>query len=182
MSNQVDVSPETIDREWQRIAGEHQVMKPTTVEPGEELPPIDADNSGLDFEGVDGALLLTGPEQTEHAPEDTSFEDRVVAAEMVINGALVFVFDAMGGLDISNDKYVKMSRAWAVVIAKRFEGGIFEFMAKYKDELTAVGASFVFVGAVREGLKVKREKSEVARTEKAAKVQDSAEAVDHGQH
>ena len=180
MSNQVDVSPETIDREWQRIAGEHQVMKSEVAEPSAELPPVGADNGGLDFDGVEGVTLLDGPVSQEDESGAT-LEEKIAMAEMVINGGLVFVFDALGGLDIPEDKYSRMARAWAVVISKRFEGGIFEFMAKYKDELTAVGASFVFVGAVREGLKVKREKAETVRTEKAAKVQDSAEVVNHDQ-
>jgi uncharacterized glyoxalase superfamily protein PhnB len=145
--NQVDVSAETVEREWARIASEHKALD-TTSEP-EALAPVD---SGLDFEGVDGVDVLNAEQ-----PESSTMEEKVAMAEMAIKSGLLFVFDAIGGLDIPEDKYARMANAWAVVIAKHFEGGIFEFLAKYREEIAALGATFVFVGAVKAGAKVKRE-------------------------
>jgi uncharacterized glyoxalase superfamily protein PhnB len=182
MTNQVDTSSESIEQDWARIVAEHSVDMTAAADSVELLPPVDqpepsesvsgdAETTGLDFSGQEGVEVVEGGElQPDNSP---TLEEKIAMAEMVINGALVFVFDALGGLDIPEDKYARMSRSWAVVIAKRFEGGIFEFMAKYKDELSAAGATMIFIGAVREGVAKKRETSEVKRDEKAAERQEA---------
>ncbi len=189
MTNQVDTSQETIEREWARIAAEHQAM--SVESQPEPLEPVTGGKpEGLDFEGIDGVKVEQGQAGTNVVPQGeqettgATLEEKIAMAEMVINGGLVFVFDALGGLDIPADKYRRMSHSWAVVIAKRFEGGIFEFMAKYKDELAAVGATFVFIGAVRESARAKREAREAEERSAAvgrqdAKATQKGETIDH---
>lgn len=148
MTNQVDISEETIQREWQRIALEH------SAQPEQ---PETASAAGLNFEGVEGVEV-----QGEHlpAPQEAgaTLDEKIAIAETVINGALVFAIDALAGIKVGDDKYQRVAHSWAVVIANRFEGGIFDFLASYKDELAAVGASMVFIKAVREGYTIKKEK------------------------
>lgn len=151
--NQVDVSQETIDAEWARIGREHSV--------GSEPELNFSDVEGVEVVGDAGAGggMPAGVVQE-------SFDERVDAAKMVINAALVFAFEALGSLNISSDQYDKVSHGWAVVIAKRFDGGIFDFMARYKDELSALAATVVFLGVVREGY---QKKAEAKRQETIAK-------------
>lgn len=185
MSNQVDTSPESVENDWARIVNEHKVDMSEGAVELEKLPPVDSeavelsstDQTGLDFEGIDGvdASKAVSLEQPESVTNDPTMEEKIAMAEMVINGGLVFIFDALGGLDIPEDKYARMSRSWAVVIAKRFDGGIFELMAKYKDELAAAGATFVFIGAVRESARIKREENEQKKSEVAGDRQQEKE-------
>lgn len=146
--NQVDVSDATVDAEWERIANDHSV------------------SPELSFEGVEGVEQVAGSAPMVVQAADEVMADKVAAAEMVINSALVFVFDALGGLNIDAKQYEKVSHGWAVVIAKRFEGGIFEFMAKYKDELQAAGATILFVGIVRKAVQEKAERKKQETIEK----------------
>lgn len=147
--NQVDVSQSTIDAEWARIASDHEV-----------------EAQDLSFEGVEGVTQVENSQAVAVQSADEVMAEKVAAAQMVINSAMVFVFDALGGLNIEAGKYEKVSHAWAVVIAKRFEGGIFDFMAKYKDELQAAGATLLFIGVVREANQKKAEKKRLETIEK----------------
>ena len=70
----------------------------------------------------------------------------------------VILFDTFGGLELESSKYDAVARPWAVVIVKHFDGGIFEFMAKYKDELAAAWATLVFISAVRASAAAKKAK------------------------
>lgn len=143
-TNQVDVSADAIAAEWDRIVNDHEVG---------EVPKVEASgDGGLKFE-----------KKVEAAPGDLDTGDKVAAAEMVIRGALAFVCESVAGLDIGNDKYDKVAKAWAVVIVKHFNGGIFEFIAKYKDELAAAAATLVFVKAVRVGIAEKKQNAVVKK-------------------
>lgn len=147
MTNQVDLSAEVIDGEWARIMQEHEAG---------ELPKV---------EKTESESIKFGKPQVEADPVAGQLQlaDKVQSAELVIIGGLRFVFDAIGGLSISDDQYRKMAHAWAVVIAKRFENGIFDFLAKYKDELQAVVATVAFMGAVRAAVQAKRDALEAER-------------------
>lgn len=145
--NAVDVSQEVIDAEWQRILGEHEVGETPGVNIGEA--------GGVSFEPV------------QQAPSLNDIEEKKRAASLVILGGFKFVFEALGGLKIDESKYKAVADAWGAVIAKHFDGGIFEFMAKYKEELAAVMATISFVGAVRAGIAAKA--IEQAKVEKGGK-------------
>ena len=45
-------------------------------------------------------------------------------------------------------------------IAHKYEGGIFEFLAKYEKEITVVVSSFGFVGTVAKGFRLKEEEKQ----------------------
>lgn len=144
--NQVDTSSETVQSEWQRIANEHAVGVGTKNEGKETLV----------FDGVEGVEFIdeSSPVQAPSLP----FEQRVDMAQVTIQSALIFAVDMIGGVDVSDDQYKKVSRAWAVVICKYFEGGIFEFLGKYKDEVAAVAATIGFVKVVSEAFAAKKAK------------------------
>lgn len=148
MSNQVDLSQEVIEGEWARIMQEHEAGELPKVEQSAEGENLKFEKPRIESDPVAGQLQLA---------------DKIQSAELVIMGGLRFVFDAIGGLKISDDQYRKMAHAWAVVIAKRFENGIFDFLAKYRDELQAVVATVAFLGAVRAAAQVKREALEAER-------------------
>lgn len=154
MTNQVDVSAEIIEGEWARLIEEHEAG---------DIPMVEKTDEGMKF-------------QKEPEPEaqknQLNVADKVASAELVILGGLRFVFNAIGGLKISDNDYKKMANAWAVVIAERFEGGIFEFLGKYRAELNAIVATLVFLGAVRAGVAEKRAELEAAKE----KVSDHDEA------
>jgi len=170
MSNQVDTSQEAVDAEWSRIVNEN------AVEPESEA----VEDSGLNFDEQQG-VTFNSPSSSENAPNhDDAINEKIAMAEVIISGALMFAFDAIGGLDIQKDKYKSVSHAWAVVISKRFDGGIFEFMAKYKDELAAAGATLMFIGAVRASSKEKRKEAEIKKREAAAgNEKKKGEIIDH---
>lgn len=170
MTNQVDTSQEAVDAEWARIVSDNEVKPETeTVE-----------DSGLSFDEQEGVSFNSPVSSEVVQGGDDSLDDRIAMAEVIISGALMFAFDSIGGLNIPKDKYKSVSHAWAVVISKRFDGGIFEFMAKYKDELTAVGATLVFVGAVRSGSKEKRKEAEAKKRSQAESGdQKKGEIIDH---
>ena len=159
MTNQVDTSKETIDREWARIQREHEA----TPEPSQS-----GNGPALNFEEVEG-VHIEGSSLPGQPNNAATMEEKIAMAKVVISGALVFVFDALGGLSVPDDKYDRVAHSWAVVIAKRFEGGIFDFLAKYKDEIAAVGATLVFIKAVRIAAEEKAKKEAAERREKAMK-------------
>lgn len=134
-SNKVDVSEGAISTEWERIVSEHEAGK---------IPKVEI--------ASDGGLSFAPKEEPPLMDEG----DQVAAAEMMIKAALRLVFDTFGGLDIPAEKYNAVARPWAVVIVKHFDGGIFEFMAKYKDELGAAWATIVFASALRAGYAAKK--------------------------
>lgn len=140
-SNKVDVSEEAIAGEWSRIVNDHEAG---------EIPKIETTG--------DGGLSFAPKEP----PPVMNDGDQIAAAELMIKGALKLVFDTFGGLDLPADKYDAVARPWAVVIVKHFDGGIFEFMAKYKDELGAAWATVVFASALRAGYASKKAKAKPA--------------------
>lgn len=137
--NQVDVSEGTINAEWSRIAEQYSVVESSQV----------SGKSNLNFDGAEGVefvedvggAVATGP----------SDEEKIAVAQMMINSALVMIVDVLVGVEVPDEKYERVSRTWAVVICKRYRGGIFEFLGRYKEELAAAGATLVFAKVVREG-------------------------------
>ncbi|MGH1438599.1 MAG: hypothetical protein ACRBBR_00700 [Cellvibrionaceae bacterium] len=170
MTNQVDTSQEAVDAEWSRIVNENEIKPETEA----------VEESGLNFDEHTG-IQFNSPASSENVQNsDGSLDERIAMAEVVISGALMFAFDAIGGLDIPKEKYKSVSHAWAVVISKRFDGGIFEFMAKYKDELAAMGATLMFVGAVRASSKEKRKEAEAKKRDDAVKAKEkNGETFEH---
>ena len=172
MTNQVDVSQETVASDWERILREHEAVPP---EPDQKAGQ-GGQGPALDFGGIEGVEV-----EGEHLPgkpAEAGFAEKVEMAKKVIASALVMVFDALAGFDIPEDKYDAMAQAWAVVIVKRFPGGIFEFLGKYKDEVMAVWASVIFIKAVRVAAEAKAKKQEEERLAKAQKKHDSKQQGD----
>lgn len=140
-NNRVDVSNDAIDSEWSRIVSEHEAG---------EIPKVNVSGDGsINFE-----------KKPEVDPGIAAALDQIASAEMIIKGALKLAFDTFGGLDLPAEKYDAVARPWAVVIVKHFDGGIFEFMSKYKDEIAAAWATIVFASAVKAGMVVKAKKFE----------------------
>lgn len=165
MSNQVDTTDEAINREWEAIEEEFGMLptalqkpEPQTEPTPEKAPePIrpkqpETDSDGL-FNNMDGVDV----EDDRKAPETSMpsmelLEDEQIAmAKVVIAGGLSFVVTVGMGLDASamSDKIQKVAESYAVVITKYYRGGIFEFLAKFKEEIAAVGATLAFLAAVK---------------------------------
>ncbi|MBT3309902.1 MAG: hypothetical protein HOL04_02495 [Gammaproteobacteria bacterium] len=98
-------------------------------------------------------------------------------AIMVISGALSTAVPVLAGVKLDGDTYDHTARCWAVVLEKRFpDGGLFRFLAPYKEELLAGWATITFVGAIREA---RKEKQKVAALkEEKAKKAEKAEVVE----
>lgn len=146
--NAVDVSEATVNSEWSRIAEQHDVVESSQT----------TGKSNLNFDGVEGVEFSETSDAKQPEKAGATSEEKIAIAQMMINSALVMLVDVLVGVEVPNEKYDRISYAWAVVICKRYKGGILEFLGRYREELTAVGATLVFVKAVREGYAVKKAK------------------------
>lgn len=141
--------------------------KPETEEPenieasdSEEWQKIGAE-WGLNFddvEGVDFQGSTVGGEGASTGPDPASEAEKIAAAQMAISAGLQFAVSTISGLDIKPEKYADTSKAWAALIVKHYRGGVFEFLAVFREELAAIGATLMFIAAVREASKAKKAK------------------------
>lgn len=139
---------------------QHEAMPDTEPSPWGEL----AAEAGLDFEQVEGVDFEPFAEQQQAdtqqqaaalAATDT---EKLAAAEVIIRGALKFVVSALYGLDVPDSKYDELAGSTAAVIVKHYRGGIFEFMARWREEIAMVAALMAFVAALREASNAKKAK------------------------
>lgn len=172
MVNQVDVSQETVEREWARIVQEHQALPVAQPEPE---PVAGGDPSGLNFEGIEGVQIEPGTMPVSVRDVGPTSEEKIELAKTVIKGALVFGFNGLAGFDIPEDKFDRLAETYAVVIEKHFKGGLFAFLAMYKEELAAAAATLAFIGVVREHAKAKAEREAEKRQSNAEKRQAERE-------
>lgn len=140
--NQVDVTPETVDAEFAALLGQ--------AESDKEEAAFSASGETFDNE-------------TGEAVDDTVKQDMAAA---VIKGGLVFAIENVTGLKVDDSHYQNVSESLAVVIVKHFDGGLFEFLAEYKEELAAITAVILFVKAVRVAADKKREEAGLAEKQK----------------
>lgn len=182
--NQVDVSPEAIEREWAAIDEKYPGLDFSEVE-GVEVVDETGDqaggggdepwNAGVKKPGAGDAQSAgesagkPGPEMPGNwmEPANLNPNETIEMAAMMIQGGLVFAVETIIGVEIPDEKYSKVSERWAVVIYKYFpDGGIMAFIARYREELFAVGATIAFIGAVRTGI-IEKQKLELAEEEGA---------------
>jgi hypothetical protein len=148
--NQVDVSDATIDAEWSRIANDHDVD-------------LSAGAGDLNFDGVEGVSVdVSGGSGVSLQTADDLMQSKIDMGKTVIKSALEFGLGAIFGLKIEADKYDKVAEAWSIVIAHRYEGGIFEIMAKYEKEINAVVCTAIFAVAIQKASIIKAEEKQKA--------------------
>lgn len=133
---------------------QHEAMPDAEPSPWGEL----AAEAGLDFEQVEGVDFEPFAEQQQAAALAATDTEKLAAAEMIIRGALKFVVSALYGLDVPDSKYDELAGSTAAVIVKHYRGGIFEFMARWREEIAMVAALMAFVAALREASNAKKAK------------------------
>lgn len=122
-----------------------------------------AQEFGLNFEELEGVEFQGSADAERQQQEQAEYQqatdaEKLLAAEMAINGGLRFAVSAIAGLEIPEKRYSETAKAWAALIVKHYRGGIFEFMARWREELAAVMAALAFVAAIREAAKAKKAK------------------------
>lgn len=132
--NQVDTSPETVEREWQKIEAEFGLkFEPQTVD-GEHIPSGDSGE--------------VEPEKTVLTPAE--FDAKKAATKGLINGGLKMAFFMLKVDEIPENITDEFCDCWAVVIVNRFpDNPVTDFMDAYGDLIAAGGASLVLFGAIR---------------------------------
>ncbi len=128
------------------------------VQPGNSWGDM-AQEFGLDFGQVEGVETVEA-EQTAMAPvvPPATDEEKLFAAEAVVLTGLKFVVSTLFDLEVPDKKYEELATSTARVIVKRYKGGIFEFLAAWREELAFCMAMLAFVAATREAVKVKKAK------------------------
>lgn len=147
-NNGVDVSPERVAAEWDKIA----------------------ENWGLVAiaEAVEqsGTVPESEPEIVLSAEE---FDQKKEVTKSLINSGLGMAFFALGVSEIPDNITNDFAESWAVVIVNRFpDNPVTDFMDAYGDLIAAGGASLVLIGAVKKSradvkATVKRELEQAAK-------------------
>jgi len=126
----------------------------------------------------DAAEREIGPEEPEHPPEtppeidpmaEAQKEAEIAMASGVIGTSLRLAIGTFSGVNVDNTLTDQAAESYAILIIKYFPGGLFALLDRYKEELTAVTATFILVKAVTDAKAKKEEEEEAKRAEKAAK-------------
>ena len=122
-----------------------------------------AQEFGLNFEELEGVEFQGGADAERQQQEQAEYQqatdaEKLLAAEMMINGGLRFAIWTIAGLKIPEKHYSESSKSWAAVIVKHFRGGIFEFMARWREELAAIMSMLLLIAAIREAARAKKAK------------------------
>lgn len=129
--NQVDVSAEKVESEWEKIAIDFKV-------PIDDVP--DGSVEELSGEVVEDEVVLT--------PEE--FADKKAVTQKLLSSGLSMAFFMLKVEDIPDSIVEDFTGAWAEVIVNRFpENPVTDFMDAYGDLISAGGATLVLIGAVR---------------------------------
>jgi len=119
MTNQVDTSPETINAEFD--AAEQVIgCEPETVVSQPVIDPM----------------------------AEAEREAQIAVAQQMMSTTLRLSIGVMANVSIDNQHIDEAAKAYAVLIIKYFPGGIFGLLDKYKEELSAVTATFILVKVV----------------------------------
>lgn len=147
MTNQVDTSPEAIEQEWQLLSDQAGISPEPEPESAvsEAKPGLFANMDGVDVESED--IEIT----PEKMPVIISDDEQIEMAAVIISGGISLVLGIFFSIDTDKcqDEIQKAARAYAVVITKYYKGGLFEFLAKYKEEIAAVGATVGLVKVIK---------------------------------
>mgnify|MGYP005750050699 CR=1 FL=1 len=146
--NQVDTSPETVEREWNKIAENW----------GLDL----SENSGDSPDGENGGGEYIP--NREMSPEERAQKEAVTA--QLIKGSLGMVYGMLQLNDMPENITEDFCQSWAVVIVRRFpDNPITDFMDEYGDLIAAGSATLMLWGAARQ---IKASRKEVAGKVKEA--------------
>ncbi|MAX55393.1 MAG: hypothetical protein CL537_07765 [Alcanivoracaceae bacterium] len=136
--------------------------------PQENQPPGNdwadmAQEFGLNFDDVEGVDIQPGPVPEpgtgiQAQPNPATDEEKLFAAEAIVLNGLKFVVSTLFDLEVPDKKYEELATSTARVIVKWYKGGIFEFMAKWREEIAFSMAMLAFIAATREAVKVKKAK------------------------
>lgn len=164
------MSEKELEQEAPQVEGQDQ-QEPENEAPGNGWGDIAAE-FGLDFDQVEGVEVerpeSVGTGMQPGAPDPATDAEKLFAAEMVIRGGLKFVVSSLFDLEVPDRRYDELAKSMAAVIVKWYRGGIFEFMAKWREELAFGMAMLAFVGAVREAAKLKNAKEVTPEKEEGA--------------
>lgn len=131
--NQVDVSPEKVEREWNKIAENYGL---NDVESAGSNTGESSETSG----NGDGVVILSSEERA---------EKEQVTAKLLL-GSLNMVLGMLEVTELDDTIKREFSESWAVVIVKRFpDNPVTDFMEAYGDLIAAGSATLILFGAVR---------------------------------
>lgn len=174
MTNQVDISSEAIAKEWEKLAADHKIsLEPETVEEAEiisETPEPDTGTGEGLFDNMDGVEVETGPVPGPGSVAKATITDdeQIQMARTIIAGGVTFLIKV--GMHLDTDQFKEqiddLAQSYAEVITKYYKGGIFEFLARFKHEIAAIGATIALIGAIRKAKKLEhREEKEVSNAD-----------------
>lgn len=147
MSNLLDCSPETVEKEWLRIRAEHKVVPP--VDYTEEINALDAANTSKTSEPEH----ITGSEW--------AVEKQEILSRWISKG-LDSVFNKLLKLEINVEAFDDFSKLTAEMLAKYHPNlSVFEIIAKYERELMWLYATAVLATAIVSGFRQKSLKNKV---------------------
>ncbi len=135
MTNIVDTSPETVNAEFD--AAEKDI--------GTEQPETE-----------------TSPEQVQI--DEAQKQAEIAMATGMINTSLRLALTSFTGVSVNEQVTNQAAESYAVLVIKYFPGGIFGLLDRYKEELTAVTATFVLIRAVSEA-KAKKTEEKTKKSE-----------------
>jgi len=144
--NQVDVSPEKVDREWDKIAENYGFndVESTGSNAGESSG-TSGDDGGVD-------LILSSEERAE--------KEKITSSLLL--GSLNMVLGLLEVTELDDNLKRDFADSWAVVIVKRFpDNPVTDFMEAYGDLIAAGSATLILFGAVRKS----RRKEPLSRQE-----------------
>lgn len=164
MTNLVDTSPEAIAQEWELLAKNSKVkLEPETVEDAEvisETPADEVKSEGGLFDNMDGVEVEAGPVPLpgDLTSPTVTEDEQIKMAKTIIAGGLSFLMKVGMNLEPSEFKgqIDDLAQSYAEVITKYYKGGIFEFLARFKEEIAAVGATIALIGAVSKARKLQQ--------------------------
>ncbi|MDG4812749.1 hypothetical protein P8629_06980 [Hydrogenovibrio sp. 3SP14C1] len=131
--NQVDVSPETVEKEWLKIADNFKIDLSENAE-------SNAGESSETSGNGDGVIILSSEERA---------EKEQVTAKLLL-GSLNMVLGMLEVTELDDSIKSEFSQSWAVVIVKRFpDNPVTDFMEAYGDLIAAGSATLILFGAVR---------------------------------
>lgn len=150
MTNVVDTSKETIDMEFD--AAEREIG---TVEDVAAAESVEQEKM----------------EEAANAAQEAQRQAEVEMATGMISASLQFCIGGFTGVSVDEEHYKKAGEAYAVLIIKYYPGGIFAFLDRFKEEITAASMTFVLVREVSKARKLAAEEAAKKAAEEKARAQ-----------
>jgi|GEM_PF-3220168 len=140
--NVVDCSPETIEREWQRIKVEHKVTQIVIPDEASDIPETVINSTG---------------ETITHAEWQ---DEKIETLKNWVGAALAGLFNGLIGLEVERGVFDEFALLTAQMAVKHYpNSSALEIIAKYELELKWVWATGMMCKALAAGFSEKKQKA-----------------------